>query len=339
MDKPHLLIVEDDLDLSEMLDAYFRVQNYEVSTATEGEEALQVVRDKTVDLVVLDIRLPDIDGFEVCRRLRSQRRTQEIPIIFLTEKRDRVDRLLGVELGGVDYITKPFDIQELRLRVRNAISRANRHALVNPVTDLPEGPTVDEKLTALLKSGSSWTILQMSISSLGKFRELYGFVAADDVLRAVTLMMRNAVREHGGAEDYIGHIGPEDFIIISQKGEVAAIRQRIESRIEQSREYFYPLKDREKAMEAMESHHLKVESGILNSESGPFADVKALKMALQEALIQAITARPAPEQKTPSSEVEPPKAEVEEQAEKPQETPASPAETPAEASKDETANS
>ncbi|RPI93720.1 MAG: DNA-binding response regulator, partial [Chloroflexi bacterium] len=137
-DKSHILIVEDDLDLSEMLNAYFRVQGYEVQTAAWGEDAVRLTLENPPDLVVLDIRLPDIDGYEVCRRIRTQRRTQTVPVIFLTEKRDRVDKLSGLELGVVDYITKPFDIQELRLRVRNAISRAIRPNVSNPVTDLPE---------------------------------------------------------------------------------------------------------------------------------------------------------------------------------------------------------
>lgn len=285
MDKPQILIVEDDLDLSEMLSAYFRVQNYDVLTAAWGKEALDIAKDNHTDLIVLDIRLPDIDGYEVCRQLRIQRQTQDTPIIFLTEKRDRVDKLQGLELGVVDYITKPFDIQELRLRVRNAISRVNRQALVNPVTDLPEGQMVDERLTALIDTPDKWTILQMSINSLGRFREMYGFVAADDVLRAVTLMIRNAVREHGTSEDYIGHVGPEDFIIITQSGNVNEIRDRIQKRIEQSREYFYPLKDREKAREAMEANHLRLNSGFITQTDGPFEDLDALKAKLTAAVV------------------------------------------------------
>ncbi len=279
MDKPNILIVEDDLDLADMLNAYFRVQNYEVLTAAWGEEAVQLSRTNNVDLVVLDIRLPDIDGYEVCRQLRHQRRTQDTPIIFLTEKRDRVDKLQGLELGVVDYITKPFDIQELRLRVRNAINRANRQALVNPVTDLPEGPMVDERMEALLTATQPWALLRVSINSLGRFREMYGFVAADDVLRAVTLMIRNAVREYGSMEDYIGHIGPEDFIIITQSDNVERIRDRIEKRIQQSREYFYPLKDRDKAREAMEANHLRLDSVIINHTT-PYTDLDAMKAAI-----------------------------------------------------------
>jgi len=283
VDKPHILIVEDDLDLSEMLNAYFKVQNYEVFTAAWGEEALQISRDEDLDLVVLDIRLPDIDGYEVCRQLRLQRRTQDTPIIFLTEKRDRVDKLQGLELGVVDYVTKPFDIQELRLRIRNAINRASRQTLVNPVTDLPEGPGVEDRLRQLVTSDENWAVLQISINSLSQFREMYGFVAADDVLRAVTLMVRNAVREHGEASDFVGHSDNESFVIVTSPDNINRIRERIETRIKQSREYFYPLKDRDKAREAMEANHLRLSSGTVDHTQGPFDSLEDLMSKLHEA--------------------------------------------------------
>ncbi|MEO8607565.1 MAG: response regulator [Chloroflexota bacterium] len=280
MDKPKILIVEDDLDLSEMLNAYFRVQNYEVMTAAWGKDAVQISSEHTIDLIVLDIRLPDIDGYEVCRQLRTQRRTQDTPIIFLTEKRDRVDKLQGLELGVIDYITKPFDIQELRLRVRNALSRVARQSTTNPVTDLPENDVVEDKLNSLVLAEPDWALLLMGIGGLGDFREQYGFVAADDVMRAVTLMIRNAVREHGSEDDFIGHIGPEDFIVVTTPEKINEIRERIENRIRQSREYFYPLKDRERAKEAAESNQLRLRSGTLQKSAGPFENVEALKTAL-----------------------------------------------------------
>jgi len=209
-----------------------------------------------------------------------QRRTQDVPIIFLTEKRDRVDKLQGLELGVVDYITKPFDIQELRLRVRNALSRVARQSTTNPVSDLPENEVVDEKLNGLILADHDWALVLMAIGGLGEFREEYGFVAADDVLRAVTLMIRNAVREHGNEDDFIGHLGPEDFIVITTPEKVGEIRERIENRVRQSREYFYPLKDRERAKEAAEAKQLRLRSGLLDKSAGPFKDMEALKNAL-----------------------------------------------------------
>lgn len=286
MDKPQLLIVEDDLDLSEMISSYFRVQNYEVVAVAWGAEALKIADDTRLDLIMLDVRLPDIDGFELCRRLRENRKTQDTPILFLTEKRDRVDKLQGLELGVVDYITKPFDLQELGLRIRNALTRASMPAVNNRVTDLPEGRLVEERLTQLLTSDTAWAIVQFSIPTLDYFRELYGFVAADDVVRALALMIQNAVREFGSAEDFIGHIGHSDVVVITQPSVAEDIQDRVNRRIVQSREYFYPLKDRGRARAATSEQHLKFASAILQKPVSPFVDLKELRSVLAQKLVE-----------------------------------------------------
>lgn len=280
MDKPRILIVEDDSDLSEMLSAYFRVQNYDVLVAAWGGEALRISREEPVSLIMLDIRLPDIDGYEICRQLRSNRQTQDTPIIFLTEKRDRVDKLQGLELGVVDYITKPFDIQELRLRVRNAINRAAQQNVSNPVTDLPEGTIVEDRLNELLTREDEWAVLLLSVGQLSAFRELYGFVAADDVLRALALMIRNAVNEFGSEDDFIGHLAAEDFVIITGPAAVQAIHDRLDARMQQSREFFYPVRDRQKVREGINTDHLQMTTASVTSDAGPFADAQAVLDAL-----------------------------------------------------------
>lgn len=284
-DKQTLLVVEDDIDLAEMLNAYFRVQGYEVLTAAWGEDAVKMAQQSTPDIALLDIRLPDIDGYEVCRRLRTHRRTDSIPIIFLTERRDRIDKLQGLELGVVDYITKPFDIQELRLRVRNALRRAKLETLVNPVTGLPEGKLVDEQLQKLV-GASNWAVMVMLVKGLQSFREQYGFVAADDVLRAVSLMLNNVVREAGGQGDFVGHLLAEDFIIITSDARAREINDRIQSRLMQSMDYFYPLKDRELDKSTGNPERLSLALRTLAASQGKFADVGALKTALQRAAFQ-----------------------------------------------------
>jgi DNA-binding response OmpR family regulator len=280
-DKTKILIVEDDLDLAEMLTSYLRVQNYDVLHAAWGKEAIDTSKEADLALVILDIRLPDIDGYEVCRQLRQQRRTQSVPIIFLTEKRDRVDKLQGLELGVVDYITKPFDVQELRLRVRNAITHAARQTGTNPVTELPENQAVDEKLSGLVLSDEPWALLRLSLTGMNRFREQYGFVAADDVLRAITLMIRNAVRDLGSTRDFVGHLGPEDFFVVTTQDKLTPIRERIETRVHLSREYFYPVKDRELARQnSTEIAAIRLQSGVLHPSDGPFESGEAIKTAL-----------------------------------------------------------
>jgi DNA-binding response OmpR family regulator len=275
--KSKILIVEDDLDVAEMLTAYFRVQGYEVFTVNWGEDGVRAAQDSQPDLIILDIRLPDIDGFEVAHRVRTNRRTQSIPIIFLTEKRDRVDRLQGLELGADDYITKPFDVQELRLRVRNALRRASQDSLTNPVTSLPDGQLVREHLAECLQK-TNWAILVISLENLDIFRESYGFVASDDVLRAVSLMVHNVVRDSGGPTDFLGHISPTDFVLISTLESLPALQERIRTRIEQSLDYFYPIKDREQS--ALRGKRLAVRLGIVKSTDGTFNSVEDLRITL-----------------------------------------------------------
>ena len=246
LEKKHsLLIIEDDLDVAEMLNAYFRVQGYEVLTADWGEDGVQTALTSMPDLIILDIRLPDIDGFEVAEKLRSHRRTQNIPIIFLTERRQRIDRLKGLSLGADDYITKPFDIQELRLRVRNALRRASQGGLNNPITGLPEGPVVEERLSQLIDAPDGWSLVAARIENLEAFREAFGFVAADDVLRAISLLIERAVHDLGSSNTFTGHLSSTEILVILHHSAAESFQLQLSSRISQSIDLFYPVEVRE----------------------------------------------------------------------------------------------
>lgn len=276
-----IFIVEDDLDLAEMLSAYFRVQGYLVSNAMRGEDAVTAIGNEVPDVIVLDIRLPDIDGYEVCRRIRHSRRTQNIPVIFLTEKREREDKLAGLELGAVDYITKPFDIQELRLRVRNSLRRARLTTLLNPVTGLPEGQLVVERLEQMLRQ-PDWGVVLAGIHGLDKFRDRYGFVAADDVSRAVTLMITNAVQESGGGNDFVGHTDNGDFVVITSSDRCKKVAERCLVRLQPSIQYFYPALERQRLHELPESERLMVRVTNVSSREHRFNDMESLFASLQE---------------------------------------------------------
>jgi len=238
-EKAKILIVEDDENLAEMLNEFFMVQGYEMLSVGQGKEVVKTCRSFHPDLVILDIRLPDIDGFEVARRLRSNGRTMDIPIIFLSEKRVRADRLRGLEMGADDYISKPFDMQELRLRVRNSLRHAEQSRLINPVTGLPEGALVDERLRECL-SRKDWALLLVTIENLSGFREAYGFVASDDVLRAASLMIHNAVRGVGSSGDFVGQFGPTEFLLVTKPNYQSPLGERIQNRLVDSLDFFYP---------------------------------------------------------------------------------------------------
>jgi len=118
-----LLLVDDDPEILKLLQAKFKDEPFEIFTAAEGASALNIVRTQKLDLIVLDVRLPGLSGLEICRFLKADKKTREIPIIILSARRDEIDRVLGLEFGADDYVTKPFSPQELILRIHNVLKR------------------------------------------------------------------------------------------------------------------------------------------------------------------------------------------------------------------------
>src|SRR3990172_6865590 len=245
MSKARLLIVEDDFDISNMLQIYFTGQNYAVDVAGRGSVTLDKTRSNLPHLIVLDIMLPDIDGFEVCRILRTNIRTSHVPIIFLTQKDERSDRIAGLELGADDYITKPFDIEELKLRVQNAIARSERENLPDPRSGLPSGRLIEEQLRKLMRA-TSWAFMDCKLNNFDPFKEVYGFVAGDEALRFTALLIKEVVDELGTPNDFIGHAGGENFVIITTEGNSTTIRNRLNSRFAQEVKTHYSFMDRER---------------------------------------------------------------------------------------------
>jgi len=281
MGKGRILVVEDDADISKMLKIYFDSQGYEVLVAMRGNDALEICRTKLPNVVVLDIQLPDIDGYEICRILRSNTRTSYVPIIFLTQKDERSDKIAGLELGADDYITKPFDIEELKLRVEGAIRRSLREALTHPVTNLPAGKLIEEQLKKVKDATEPWTFLYFGIRHIQAFKEIAGPIQVNEVLMFLADIMREVVEESGTLNDFIGQASDNDFIIITSPDKASAICQTVTERFDSESEVFYPFPVREKGKVVYddvdgtthESEFMKLAVGVVSSTDGPFADI------------------------------------------------------------------
>jgi PleD family two-component response regulator len=283
MGKARLLVVEDDNDISNMLKIYFGGLGYDVDVAPRGHEALEKTRTVLPHLIVLDIMLPDIDGYEVCRNLRKSTRTSHIPVIFLTQKDERSDKLQGLELGADDYITKPFDIEELKLRVQGAIRRAEREALTDPRSGLPAGRLIEEQLRLTIRQ-SAWAYMDIRINYFDQFKDVYGFVAADDVLRFAAMLMSEVVDELGSSSDFIGHAGGDNFVVISSEEAAGKIRDRLKLRFAEEAQTHYNFMDRQQgfimaanAEGQMEKTPLMTLSvGIVTPKQQSFADIREI---------------------------------------------------------------
>jgi PleD family two-component response regulator len=290
MRKARLLIVEDDFDISNMLKIYFSGQDYEVDIAPRGFEALEKTRKQMPHLIILDIMLPDIDGYEVCRRLRTSIRTSHIPVIFLTQKDERSDKLQGLELGADDYITKPFDIEELNLRVKNAITRAERESLTDPRSGLPAGRLIEDQLREIIRE-DNWAFMDIRINGFGPFKEVYGFVAGDDVLRFTAMILNEVVDEHGTPTDFIGHAGGDNFTIITTPHQAPAIKANIIKEFNEKVLAHYSFVHREQGYitttneEGEEERHpiMSLSFGVVSPITHQFADIREItELAAQE---------------------------------------------------------
>ncbi|MCX5830688.1 MAG: response regulator [Deltaproteobacteria bacterium] len=118
-----ILVVDDEKDIVELVAYNLNREGYQVARAYDGRQALQLIRENKPDLVILDLMLPGISGFEVCRLIRKKTETEGLPIIMLTAKSDSVDKIMGLEIGADDYLTKPFNVRELVARVRAVLRR------------------------------------------------------------------------------------------------------------------------------------------------------------------------------------------------------------------------
>jgi PleD family two-component response regulator len=290
MGKSRLLVVEDDVDIGNMLKIYFSGMEYDVDVAVRGSEALEKTKQVLPHLIVLDIMLPDIDGYEVCRNLRTNMRTSHIPVIFLTQKDERSDKLQGLELGADDYITKPFDIEELKLRVQGAIRRSERESLTDPRSGLPSSRLIEDQLRRIIRE-RGWALLDARVNNFESFKDVYGFVAGDDVLRFTAMLLGEVVDELGTSSDFIGHAGGDNFIIITTEEKAGAMKARLKERFDNEVLTHYNFMDRQQGFvnaPAADGTTTKVpfmtmSVGVVSPSAHSFADIREITELAAEA--------------------------------------------------------
>lgn len=285
-DDGRILIVEDDVDLAEMLDALFQDLGYEVATTPYGEEALALCEERRPELVILDIYLPGIDGYEVCRRLRSNPLTKHIAVIFLTVRNLKDDKLMGLELGAVDYITKPFDTEELKPRVQNTMQEIQQKRSMDRVTGLPGGRLIEDQFRLLVRR-ENWALMYIGVSGFGPFKEGCGLESAKMVLRITANTLLQAVRELGTADDFVGHAGEDDFVVITVPARAQALIERIKEDFKSALTGLATVIEQETGEQQDAIPPLDLFIGLLTSEERAFADIRELSEAAAQVRRQA----------------------------------------------------
>jgi len=235
-----IVLIEDDYDVAEMLLMYFKSQGYDVHHADTGNGGVEMARTILPHVILLDVMLPDMDGYDTCIALREKSLTRYIPILFLTQRDERAAKVKGLELGADDYVTKPFDVDELRLRVQGTIRRATRENLHEARTGLPTGPLIESELER--RAGKSFHQLSFRISDFYHYADIYGFMAAYDVLFHAGKTIQDIMVEMGTNDDFVG-IQEDDFVVFTYSDNVNKIEQAIRSQFNETVKAFYNFAD------------------------------------------------------------------------------------------------
>ena len=216
-----ILIVDDERLNIRMLDAILR-DRYEISVAVNGEQALKLAAvSPQPDMVLLDIQMPDMDGYEVCRRLRENEITRKIPVIFITAMTDEEDEKKGLELGAVDYITKPFRPSIVHARLKNHLEAKRQRDLLNRLSSL-DGLTgianrrqlekfLDQEWRRAVRLGGEIAFILMDIDHFKKYNDNYGHVAGDETLKTIASTLAETVSR---STDLVARYGGEEFACI-----------------------------------------------------------------------------------------------------------------------------
>ena len=227
-----VLVAEDEEHIRRLIKVILGLENYDIIEAKDGKEALEKVSEFMPDLVVLDLMMPKIDGIEVCRQLKKNALTKKIPIIMLTAKREMSDKVVGVRAGADDYLTKPFEPQELRIRVKTFLDKEKRER--NPITNIPTFDHASKRMKDINKNSS---VYYLFFKNLDLYKRAYGFSKTNELIRLTSHIIAHNL-EKFGIKNFVGHDEENNFILIIE-GNINNKLKEISEEFESTLPFFY----------------------------------------------------------------------------------------------------
>lgn len=237
---PKVLIVDDDLEIVELLKFTFESENYLVITAHDGEEGFRLARDERPDIIILDVNMPKLTGFEVCEKIRQDGATCLIPVIMLTSYAKIKDKITGLKLGADDYLNKPFEPLELVARVDTLLRRIRETIAASPLTVLPGNVSIETEIRRRLESKERFAVMYTDLDNFKAFNDTYGFEKGDAVIKLTATILRAAIGAIGEKDDFLGHIGGDDFVIVTTLDRAEALAQMIVKYVDDMAPQQYP---------------------------------------------------------------------------------------------------
>lgn len=240
-----VLIADDDADVARSVELNLELAGYRVAIARDGQEAVDKVIELQPDLIILDIVMPRLDGFQVCQELRDDPRTANIAIILLTARSIASDKVRGLSVGADDYIVKPFDSSELAARVQSVLRRSSQMRDLSPLTHLPGNFRIASELEKYVSTpDSKFAVLYCDIGNFKAYNDYYGFLKGDEVIKFTGRVIAEALHDFKSKPRFLGHIGGDDFVAITAPQDAQEIAQDIINRFDDGIINFYDEKDR-----------------------------------------------------------------------------------------------
>jgi diguanylate cyclase (GGDEF)-like protein len=227
-----VLVVEDDRFIARLLEVELKVAGFRVRIANDGATALQAALEDPPDLVLADVMMPGMDGFELTRRLRDDHRTEGVSIIIVTARGLAADKLTGLTAGADDYIVKPFDNEEMLARVRGALRRAKYMRAQSPLTGLPGNVRIEDEIQTRVERGEEFALMYLDLDNFKAYSDRYGFVRGDEALRTTGRIIRDAAKGVGGTAAFVGHIGGDDFVVVTTPDLAVPIAEEVIARFD-----------------------------------------------------------------------------------------------------------
>ncbi|MBI5211529.1 MAG: response regulator [Elusimicrobia bacterium] len=240
-----IIVADDEPDLLELLRSALEKEGFQVDAATNGREALDAIRANPPDIVVLDLSMPLMSGFEVCSAVRQDPLLEHLPIIILSATSGGSTKVEGLNLGADDFITKPVDLSELLARIRMIIRRSRQGLDANPLTHLPGNVSIERHIEEAVAGQRPLAVLYLDINQFKAYNDAYGYDSGDNVIKeSGKLFIRVATT--ASPPCFIGHIGGDDFIMIATPDQMEGLAQRIVREFDEMSLSFYNEVDRKK---------------------------------------------------------------------------------------------
>lgn len=211
-----IVVAEDDDAVAHLVGAALGDAGFLCLRARDGEEALRLARREAPDLLILDVMMPRVDGFEVAKKLKADVLASQIPILMLTALGGVADRVKGLDAGADDYLAKPFDLRELNARARALIRTSRRERDRNPTTHLPGSAAVEDHVDALLKKKAPCTVLHCDVNHFEAYADQFGLHRAEDVIADLGKLILERARASLDGAVFVGHVGGDDFVVVAE---------------------------------------------------------------------------------------------------------------------------